>query len=116
MILVKHNNEGNMKPYFYFALEKYILENLLKDDEAYFFTWKIKGIVVGKHQVIENEVNLEYTKANNIDIYRRPTGGGTIYADENNTMYTMITKKADNFSFKPYLENVIKAMAKLYGI
>lgn len=113
MILVKHNNEGNMKPYFYFALEQYILENLLKDDEAYFFTWKIKGIVIGKHQVIENEVNLDYTKENNIEIFRRPTGGGTIYADENNTMYTMITKKTDNFSFKPYLENVIKAMKKL---
>lgn len=113
MILVKHNNEGNLKPYFYFALEKYILENVLKDGEAYFFTWPIKGIVIGKHQVLENEVNLDYTNANDIDIYRRPTGGGTIYADENNTMYTMITKRAENFSFKPYLENLIKAMAKL---
>lgn len=113
MILVKHNNEGNYKPYFYFALEQYILENVLKGDEAYFFTWPIKGIVIGKHQVIENEVNLDYTQENDIDIYRRPTGGGTIYADENNTMYTMITKKAENFSFKPYLENIIKAMKKL---
>ncbi|MDY0278078.1 MAG: lipoate--protein ligase [Acholeplasma sp.] len=113
MILVKHNNEGNLKPYFYFALEEYILKNLLKDDEAYFFTWEIHGVVCGKNQVIENEVNLKFMKDNNLDIYRRPTGGGTIYADHRNTMYSMITKKADNFSFKPYLELVIKAMKKL---
>lgn len=113
MILVKHNNEGNLKPYFYFALEQYILENVLKDDEAYFFTWKIHGVVIGKNQVLENEVNIEYLKENDIDVYRRPTGGGTIYADTNNTMYTMITKKAENFSFKKYLEEVINAMKKL---
>lgn len=113
MILVKHNNEGNLKPYFYFALEEYIMEHLLKDDEAYFFTWKIHGIVIGKNQVLENEVNLDYTKANNIEIFRRPTGGGAIYADVNNTMYTMITKKTNNFSFKPYLQLVIDAMKKL---
>lgn len=113
MILVKHNNEGNLKAYFYFALEEYILEHVLKDDEAYFFTWKIKGVVIGKNQVLENEVNMEYLKDNDITLFRRPTGGGTIYADESNTMYTMITKKTTNFSFKPYLELVIKAMEKL---
>ena len=115
MILIKHNQEEitKLKPYFYFALEKYIMENVLKDDEAYFFTWKIKGIVCGKNQVIENEVNTDFTKENNVDIFRRPTGGGTIYADENNFMYTMITKKTNNFSFKKYLDLIIKAMDKL---
>lgn len=114
MILVKHDKVlTNLKPYFYFALEQYILENILKEDEAYFFTWKIKGIVIGKNQVLENEVNLDYTKENNIDIYRRPTGGGAIYADENNSMFTMITKRAENFSFKKYLNLIIVAMEKL---
>lgn len=113
MILVRHNNEGNLKPYFYFALEKYIMEHILKEDEAYFFTWEIHGVVIGKNQVLENEVNIKYLKDNNIDVYRRPTGGGAIYADHRNTMFTMITKRAENFSFKPYLSLVIDAMAKL---
>ena len=43
MILVKHDKvETNLKPYFYFALEQYILENILKDDEAYFLHGKLK--------------------------------------------------------------------------
>ncbi|WP_025724854.1 lipoate--protein ligase [Acholeplasma granularum] len=114
MILVKHNNEGNLEPYFYFALEKYVLEHLLKDDETYFFTWRIKGIVSGKNQVIENEINFPYVKENKIKFFRRPTGGGSVYADENNTMFTIITKRGNqNFSFKKYLEKITEAFKKI---
>lgn len=114
MILVRHHNEGNLKPYFYFALEEYILTRLLKDDETYFFTWEIHGVVVGKNQLIENEVNMNFLKENNIDIYRRPTGGGCVYADHRNTMFSIITKKVNKeFTFKTYLSKIIDAMAKL---
>ncbi len=114
MILIRHHNEGHLKPYFYFALEEYVLNTLLKDDETYFFTWEIHGVVIGKNQVIENEVNLDYLKENNIDIYRRPTGGGCVYADHRNTMFSIVTKRTNkNFSFKTYLSRVIDSMALL---
>lgn len=114
MILIRHHQEGQLKPYFYFALEEYVLSHLLKEDEAYFFTWEIHGVVVGKNQVIENEVNLDFLRDNHIDIYRRPTGGGCVYADHRNTMFSIITKRKDkNFSFKTYLSRVIDSMALL---
>ncbi len=113
MILIRHHNEGNLKPYFYFALEEYILKTRLKKDETYFFTWEIHGVVIGKNQVIENEVNLPYLRENNIDIYRRPTGGGCVYADHRNTMFSIITKRVNNFSFKTYLSRIIDSMALL---
>lgn len=113
MILVKHNNNGNLKPYFYFALEEYIMKNLLKENKSFFFTWRIKGVVIGKHQVYENEVNFDYLKDNDIDLYRRPSGGGTIYADENNTMFSFVVQKDEKIEFKPYLNLVIQAMDKL---
>jgi lipoate---protein ligase len=114
MILIRHHNEGQLKPYFYFALEEYILTKLLKEDETYFFTWEIHGVVVGKNQVIENEVNLNYLKENKIDVYRRPTGGGCVYADHRNTMFSIITKRVNkNFTFKTYLSKIIDSMAKL---
>lgn len=114
MILVRHHNEGNLKPYFYFALEEYILTHLLKDDETYFFTWEIHGVVIGKNQLIENEVNLNFLRENHIDIYRRPTGGGCVYADHRNTMFSIITKKKNTqFSFKTYLSKIIDSMKLL---
>lgn len=114
MILVRHNNQGNLKPYFYFALEEYILTEVLKDDESYFFTWEIHGVVIGKNQVIENEVNLDYLREQNINVYRRPTGGGCVYADHRNTMFSIITKRQNNnFSFKTYLSKIIDSMKLL---
>ncbi|TNF08315.1 MAG: lipoate--protein ligase [Bacillota bacterium] len=114
MILIRHHNEGELKPYFYFALEEYVLTHLLKDDETYFFTWEIHGVVIGKNQVIENEVNLSFLKENNIDIYRRPTGGGCVYADHRNTMFSIITKRTNKeFTFKTYLSKIIDSMKLL---
>lgn len=114
MILVRHHNEGNLKAFFYFALEDYVLNHLLKEDETYFFTWEIHGVVIGKNQVVENEVNLNYLKENNISLFRRPTGGGCVYADHRNTMFTIITKRKDkNFSFKDYLSKVVDAFKPL---
>ncbi|WP_162164056.1 lipoate--protein ligase [Acholeplasma hippikon] len=114
MILVKHHNEGNLEPFFYYALEAYVLNELLKGDETYFFTWRIKGIISGKNQVIENEINFPYVKENHIRFFRRPTGGGSVYSDENNTMFTIITKRSkENFSFKTYLGQVVDALRKL---
>lgn len=114
MILIRHHNEGNLKPYFYFALEEYVLTKLLKADETYFFTWEIHGVVIGKNQVIENEVNLPYLKEHNIDVYRRPTGGGCVYADHRNTMFSIITKRSNkDFSFKTYLSKIIDSMKLL---
>lgn len=114
MILVKHHNEGNLEPYFYYALEHYVLNELLKEGETYFFTWKIKGVICGKNQVIENEVNFPYVKEHHIKVFRRPTGGGAVYADENNTMFTIITKRdKEGFTFKKYLQLIIDAFKKL---
>jgi len=115
MTLIKHQQQGNLKPYFYFALEEYAMKVLLKQHDSFFFTWEIEGVVVGKNQLIENEVNLSYCKEHNIDIYRRPTGGGCVYADERNTMFSMVTsKKNESFSFKPYLSKIIDAMKALH--
>lgn len=114
MILIRHHNEGNLKPYFYFALEEYVLTQLLKNDETYFFTWEIHGVVIGKNQVIENEVNLQFLKEHQIDVYRRPTGGGCVYADHRNTMFSIITKKTNKeFTFKTYLSKIIDSMKLL---
>jgi lipoate-protein ligase A len=114
MILIKSNYENKeLEPYFYFGLEEYCSKYLMpKFDEGMFFTWKIKGIVIGRFQVLESEVNLDYVNNNNIKIFRRPSGGGAVYADSNNTMFSIIVKNNQTFSFKNELSNVSNALNK----
>lgn len=114
MILVKHNKPNDLKPYFSFALEEYILNNLLKENKIFFFQWQIKGIVLGKNQIIENEINLDFARKNKIDFFRRPTGGGCVYNDPQTPLFSIIvSRKGQDFTFKQYLIKIIEVFKKL---
>ena len=81
---------GKQNISFYLAIEQYFLPRIQED---LFFLWDLHpAIVVGRNQLIASEVNLEFTGKHNIPIYRRPTGGGTVYADEGCFMFTFLSK------------------------
>lgn len=72
--------------------------NEYNGDEEFFMLWRNdNAVIVGKNQVIENEVNLAYAQEHNIKIVRRITGGGAVYHDLGNVNYTYIGKKASEF-------------------
>ena len=98
---------------FYLALEKYLINGKLDSDV--FFLWDIgKSIIIGKNQVLENEVNLDKAKDFGAKIYRRPSGGGGIYADNGCFMYTFITKSMPKDEvYKWCLPKMVKALEKL---
>jgi len=48
-------------------------------------------VCVGYHQIIEEEVDIEYCKKNNIPIVRRPLGGGAVYLDSGQLFYQIIS-------------------------
>ena len=82
---------------FYLAMEEYIARHLDEDD--CFFMWQVRpSVIFGRNQLIENEVNTVYCRSNNISMYRRKSGGGCVYADMNNVMFSYITKD-ENVSF-----------------
>ncbi len=75
---------------FYLAMEEYVARHVSEPD--CFFMWQVEpSVIFGRNQVLENEVSLEYCKANNIKIYRRKSGGGCVYADMDNLMLSMVT-------------------------
>ena len=75
---------------FYLAMEEYVARHVSEPD--CFFMWQVEpSVIFGRNQVLENEVNLEYCRTNNIKIYRRKSGGGCVYADMDNLMLSMVT-------------------------
>ena len=77
-------------PYYNMAFDEYCLESL-PIDEPVFFLWRNRpAVIVGFNQEVNTEVNLDYLKANNIDLVRRVTGGGAVYHDLGNLNYTIV--------------------------
>lgn len=75
---------------FYLAMEEWVAANMPGED--YVFTWIVGPTVVcGRNQDIDNEVDLEYCRANGIDVVRRRSGGGCIFADRRNIMISFVT-------------------------
>ncbi len=98
---------------FYLAAEEYIACQLPPD--SYFFTWQIgPTVVMGRNQVLHQEVNVDYCRSQGIDIIRRRSGGGAIYADDQNVMTSLITPEAPVESlFQEYAQAVAHALQQL---
>lgn len=98
---------------FYLATEEFLAKHFPRDE--YFFMWQVNPtVIIGRNQLIENEVNVEYAKKNNIQLYRRKSGGGCVYADFSNIMFSFITPNFNkDFVFKTYLSRIVKLLRAL---
>lgn len=104
---------GRQKDSFYFALEKY----LLTIDGDYSFLWTVfPAVIIGKHQIINQEINQQALEENNIGLFRRPSGGGAVYSDEGCIKYTFISKTLSKDDLYFYSLNKIKDFLKTLGL
>ena len=79
---------------FYLAMEEYAAR-LVADgpDGDLFFMWQVDPTVIfGRNQVLENEVDVDYCRRHQINMYRRKSGGGCVYADRQNVMLSYVTR------------------------
>lgn len=98
---------------FYLAMEEYIARYVTEDE--CFFMWQVEpSVIFGRNQLIENEVNLEYCKKHGIQMYRRKSGGGCVYADKQNLMLSYITSEEQvGFTFNRYINMVVGVMHRM---
>jgi|FLOH01.1.fsa_nt_gi lipoate---protein ligase len=95
-------------PYFNIAAEEYILKNYKED--IIMFWQSSPSVIVGKHQNTISEVNMNFANQHNIPVIRRITGGGTVYHDEGNINYSIITSSENQeklVDFKRFTEPII---------
>lgn len=98
---------------FYLAMEEFVARRLNEPD--CFFMWQVEpSVIFGRNQVAENEVNLDYCKAHGIKVYRRKSGGGCVYADMDNLMWSFITTEENvGFAFNRFVNMVLLVLRKL---
>jgi lipoic acid synthetase/lipoate-protein ligase A len=112
MLHIKLPTEEKRQVSFYLAMEDYIARHC--DIDNAFFTWQVdSSVIIGRNQIIDSEVNMTYCQENAIRVFRRKSGGGSVYADMNNLMLSYITK-SDNvmFTYHKYTNLVVQALRR----
>ncbi len=83
-ILKSESNDA----YFNIALEEYILKNY--DEDFFIVAVNEPTIIVGVNQNTYSEINAMYVKQNNMKVVRRLSGGGSVFQDEGNLVFSNI--------------------------
>lgn len=98
---------------FYFAVEEYVARHYTNDD--YFMGWRVNPtVMLGRNQLIDNEVNTDYCKEHKIDIFRRKSGGGCIYADKGCIQFSYISRAVNaNEAFAQYMHRMAELLRGL---
>ena len=98
---------------FYFAVEEYVARHYTDDD--YFVGWRVNPtVMLGRNQLIDNEVNTDYCKEHKIDIFRRKSGGGCIYADKGCIQFSYISCAVNaNEAFAQYMQRMAEILQGL---
>jgi lipoate-protein ligase A len=80
--------------YYNLATEEYLFSET--QDDILFIYRNEPSVIIGSNQVLYNEVNIDFCKANQINIVRRISGGGAVYHDPGNVNYSFISSKQED--------------------
>jgi len=110
-VILPHAEERRLS--FYLAMEEYVARHCPDDD--LFFMWQVRpSVIFGRNQLLENEVNVAYCRQHHIEMYRRKSGGGCVYADMGNVMLSFVTSEENvNLAFNRFVGMVVLVLRKL---
>jgi lipoic acid synthetase/lipoate-protein ligase A len=102
------DSDSGRRLVFWLALEEWAVVNA----PGSLFVWSVDPTVIfGRNQDMEAEVNVPYCREHSIQMYRRKSGGGCVYADGGNLMISYITSEPDvNRAFDAYLSSLASAL------
>lgn len=84
LLLISQSND----PPFNLATEEHLLRN--HQDNIIFLYINSPSVIIGKHQNALSEINLPFLEKKQIPVFRRLSGGGTVYHDEGNINFCII--------------------------
>ncbi len=113
MLYVALPEEKIRKVSFYLAMEEFVARNVTADDCLFY--WQVEpSVVFGRNQLVSNEVNVDYCRSHGIGMFRRKSGGGCVYADNDNVMFSFITG-GDNIglTFNRYMQMMVLMLRRM---
>ena len=99
LFLINQNN--NIEPSVNLALEEYLLRSLDISHDYFLLYVNSPCVIIGRHQNVFEEVNYPLLRKQGIPVFRRISGGGTVYHDPGNLNFSFITRY-QKFKFNNY--------------
>lgn len=98
---------------FNLAADEYFLKNSTQD--YLILSVNNRSLVIGKHQVAHMEADTEFIHKNNIPLYRRISGGGTVFHDDGNMNFSLIvnSEPGRQIDFRKYTLPVINFLTSV---
>lgn len=98
---------------FFLAMEEYVARHTDEDDV--FFMWQVgPSVIFGRNQQLASEVNEDYCRQHGIRMYRRKSGGGCVYADEQNLMLSYVTSQTNvGLAFNAFMGMLLLVLRRL---
>jgi lipoate---protein ligase len=95
---------------FNLSAEEYLLKNSSQD---VFMLWQNEPCaIIGKHQNMEAEVNMDFARHHQIHVIRRHSGGGAVFQDAGNLNLTFIesSRFPDFNKYTQYMQDFLSSM------
>ncbi|MBK9323607.1 MAG: lipoate--protein ligase [Bdellovibrionaceae bacterium] len=101
-------------PYLNLATEEWIFHNMDPSQQVLFLWRNANTVVIGRNQNPWSECNLAKMKEDGIHLARRTTGGGAVYQDLGNSIFTFLSPK-EFYRRENNIEVILSAL-KEFGI
>jgi lipoic acid synthetase/lipoate-protein ligase A len=109
-IVLPDKNERSLA--FWLAMEEFVAKSV--EEEAFFVWREAPTVIIGRNQVLEAEVNLDYCRSHGVKVVRRKSGGGCVYADRDNIMISYVSKRGEVAEiFERYLSGLTSCLCSL---
>lgn len=96
--------------YFNMAAEEYIIKHFATP--VFMLYQNEPSVIIGRHQYVEAEVNMDFVHEKQIKVVRRNSGGGAVYQDYGNLNLTFM-EVDDNPAFDKYTKLMQQLLATI---
>ena len=103
-------------PFVNLAVESFLFNNPKDPDEYSLYLWRNgPSVIIGKFQSAWRECEVQKMEDEKVNLVRRPSGGGAVYQDLGNSIFTFLSPKSDKNSIDANNGILLDAL-KSYGI
>ncbi|OJJ21434.1 lipoate--protein ligase [marine bacterium AO1-C] len=109
------DNQGITDPKVNLAIEEHVLRNFDPEGEYLMLYINAPSVILGKHQNVFEEVNVDFVQESGVQVVRRVSGGGTVYHDLGNLNFSYLVPhdaaKVNNYHY--FLNPIVEALQSL---